>query len=81
MTEPSEGISQRTKEIVYIVKELGIITTVLGAIIWFHFHEFNVFKHDIEWKMERVIRNTRALMQNAGIPIIFDSDTPMGKDK
>lgn len=75
MSEPSE----KYKDLDFLVTRIGLPAVVLGAVLWFHFHEFSVFRRETNWKMERVIRNTRAIMQKMGIAIIFDEDRKEGR--
>ena len=70
MTEPS----QKLVDLDFIVSRIGMPAVILGAMMWFHFHEFNAFRREMKWDMERSIRNSRAIMQKEGIPIIFEGD-------
>lgn len=70
MAEPSE----KYKDFDFLVSRIGMPAVILGVMFWFHFHEFSVFRREINWKTERMIRNERAIMQKMGIPMIMDSD-------
>jgi len=58
----------------FLLTRIGLPAVVLAALLWFHFHSFESFRKEVEWKQERIIRNTRAIMQKLGIPVIFDGD-------
>ncbi len=47
---------------------------VCGGLIWVMVHEMGPFKRDVLWKLERVIRNERAIMQKLNIPIVLDGE-------
>lgn len=68
--EPSE----RFRDLDYLISRIGMPAVMCGLLLWFMHHDYAVFKRDIQWKMERSIRNERAIMQKLAIPIILDGD-------
>jgi hypothetical protein len=75
MTEPAE----KFKDLDFLVTRIGMPAFILGVGMWFHFHEFAVFRREINWKLERSIRNERSIMQKLGIAVILDGDRSEGK--
>lgn len=49
-----------------------------AMLVWFMMHEFGAFRRDVAWKLERVIRNERAIMQKLGIAVVLEGEQ---KDK
>jgi hypothetical protein len=70
MTDPSE----KYKDLDFLITRIGMPAVILGLVMWFHWHEFRTFARDMAWKLERSIRNERAIMQKLGIPIILDGE-------
>jgi hypothetical protein len=70
MTEPSDKL----KDVDFLVTRIGLPAVILAAVLWFHFHSFENFRKDLTWKLERSIRNERAIMQKLGIAVILDGD-------
>ncbi len=75
MAEPS----QWAVDVEFMVTRIGITAAMLAAVLWFHSHDFRDFKKDTSWKLERSIRNERAIMQKLAIPIVLDGDMPSDK--
>lgn len=72
MSEPSE----KFKDLDFLISRIGMPAFILGVVLWFHWHEFGAFRRDVGWKLERSIRNERAIMQALKIPIVLDGNKP-----
>ena len=70
MAEPSE----KFKDLDFLVGRIGMPVVVLGFLGYFMWVKFEKFEERVEWKLERITRNTRAIMQKQGIPVTFDSE-------
>lgn len=70
MSEPSEKL----KDLDFLITRIGMPAVMCGAIMWFMWNKFEKFEDKITWKLERVIRNERSIMQKLEIPIILDGD-------
>lgn len=77
MSEPSE----RYKDLDWLVTRIGMPAVILGVGMWFHFHEFSIFRREVKWCFTRVIRNQRTIMQEMKIPLILDGDDAMEEKK
>lgn len=75
MADPSD----KYKDLDFLISRIGMPAVMCGLLIWFMSAEFSVFRKDVAWKLERCIRNERAIMQKLGIPVILDSDNPEKK--
>lgn len=74
MADIDGGPSQKLKDLDFVISRVGMPAVMCGLVMWFLFHEFGTFRRDVQWKLERVIRNERAIMQKLGIPVILDGD-------
>lgn len=70
MTEPSE----KYRDLDFLIGRVGMPVVMCGFVAWFLYHEFGAFRKDVQWKLERSIRNERSIMQKLNIPIILDGD-------
>jgi len=70
MAEPSE----KFKDIAYLLDRFGVAVLMCGFLAFMLWREVRDFKRDVTWKLERVIRNERAVMQKLGIPVILDGE-------
>ncbi len=70
VTEPGE----KYKDLDFLISRIGMPAVMCAGLIWFMMHEFGAFKRDVIWKLERSIRNERAIMQKLNIPIVLDGD-------
>lgn len=70
MSEPSE----KFKDLDYLITRIGMPAVMCGALMWFMWNKFEKFEDKIIWKLERIIRNERSIMQKLGIPVILDGD-------
>lgn len=70
MSDPSE----RFKDLDFLISRIGMPAVILLGLVWFMRYEWTTFKRDVIWKLERSIRNERAIMQKLGIPIILDGE-------
>lgn len=74
MPEAQDGQLEKYKIIGDLIVRVGVVSVVLGAVLWFHFHEFSVFRRAMNWNMQRSIRNERAMMQKMGIALVLDGN-------
>lgn len=70
MPEPSE----KFKDFDFLISRIGMPAVILFGLIFFMRYEWTTFKRDVQWKLERSIRNERAIMQKLGIPVILDGE-------
>lgn len=74
MAEPSE----KYKDLDFLIGRVGMPVVMCIGMVWFMTHEFSAYRRDVLWRLERIIRNERSIMQKLGIPVILDGDNPMG---
>lgn len=71
MSEPAgDVLTARINQAQYAVEKLGfpfLVCIFLGFVIWRKFEQ-------VGYKLERIIRNERAIMQKLGIPVIVAQD-------
>jgi hypothetical protein len=58
----------------FVLIRIGFPAVILGLVLWFHFNDWKDYKKEVSWKLERINRNARAIMQKLDIPIILDGD-------
>lgn len=75
----AEEPSQKFKDLDFLITRIGMPAVMCGLIMWFMWNKFEKFEDKITWKLERCIRNQRAMMQKMGIPMIMDGDSPGSK--
>ena len=71
MSEPTEVVSQKVKEAVYVVKELGIMTVLCGSLLYVVVWKLDKIEERLGAKVDKVIFNTRAIMQHLKIPVVL----------
>lgn len=71
--------SQKLRDLDYIVSRIGMPAVMCGIIMWFMWSKFEKFEDKVIWKLERIVRNERSLMQKLGIPVILDGDEQKSK--
>lgn len=67
--------TQKFKDLDYLISRIGMPAVMCGLLMWFMWAKFEKFEDKITWKLERIVRNQRAIMQKLEIPVILDGDT------
>ena len=70
MAEPAE----KFKDLDFLIGRIGMPVVMCGLLVWFLYSEWSTFKRDNAWKQEKILRNTRAVMQKLNIPVILDGE-------
>lgn len=66
--------SAKLRDLDFLVSRVGVPVVICGALIFILWFVLLDFKKDVSWKLERSIRNERAIMQKLGIAVILDGD-------
>ncbi len=70
--EPSE----KFKDIDFLITRIGLPAVMLVVVLYFMWAKFEKFEDKVNWKLERINRNLRSVMQKLEIPVILDGDNP-----
>lgn len=71
MAEPS----QKAVDAEFIITRVGITSVLCAVLIYVLFFKLDKMNDGLNLKIDRTVRNTRAIQQKLGIPVILDSDT------
>lgn len=75
MAEPSE----RYKDLEFLISRIGMPAVMCAFVCYMLWKVVGDFRADMAWKLERSIRNERAIMQQLKIPVILDGERTEGK--
>lgn len=77
MTEENDPIVKRIDQIKYAIEKVGLPILMIAFFAFVSYYTLFV----LGYKVDRCIRNTRAIMQKMGIPIIVADDKWNGEKK
>lgn len=69
-----EQISQKVREADFLVARLGLPVVMCLFLCYLLFYKLGKIEDKLAWKLDRTIRNERAIMQKLGIPVILDGE-------
>ena len=70
MGEPS----QKAVDAEFLIGRVGVTAVLCAVLIYVLFFKLDKMSDGLHLKLDRTVRNTRAIMQKQGIPVVFDSD-------